>query len=36
VIRAYQSATPLGKRLIEQQAAESDQVLAQMLHRGVE
>ena len=31
VLRAYQSATPSGKRLIEQQAAESDQVFAQML-----
>jgi hypothetical protein len=36
VVRAYQPATPAGKRLIEQQAAESDQVFAQMLHRGIE
>jgi hypothetical protein len=35
-IRAYQSATPAGKRLIEQQAAESDATLEQMLHRGIE
>jgi hypothetical protein len=36
VLRAYQFATPSGKRLIEQQAAESDQVFAQTLHRGIE
>jgi len=36
VVRAYQSAMPAGKRLIEQQVAESDQAFAQVLRRGIE